>query len=107
MEEQRNAFPRRAVLFGVPIIYVVLGLLQPTSNPEPQPLGCIAYFGAGLLFLAVALSIVRALWLSGGYSNTQKGDRDERTASQSNRGARGWCWSSGIGRCRVVSGTWS
>jgi hypothetical protein len=28
---------------------------------EPAPLGYIAYFGAGLLFLAVALSVVRAL----------------------------------------------
>jgi hypothetical protein len=28
---------------------------------EPSPLGYVAYFGAGLLFLAVALSVVRAL----------------------------------------------
>ena len=151
MQEQRNTLARRAVLFGVPILYVVLGLFHPTSNPElgdatgffiglhvaqlfliggvacmfwllvegidsraasaaralilpfviaytaldsvlgiawgfaareanelpttdqaaagrlveallePTPLGYIAYFGAGLLFLAVALSVVRAL----------------------------------------------
>ena len=29
---------------------------------EPEPLGYVLYFGAGLLWLAVALSVVAALW---------------------------------------------
>jgi cbb3-type cytochrome oxidase subunit 3 len=152
MEDQRSTLARRTVLFGVPFLYVVLGLLHPTSNPEigdetgffiglhvaqlfligglaymlwllvegidsraasvaralifpfvivytaldavlgiawgivaqeanelpaadqaaagrlveallePAPLGYILYFGAGLLWLAVALSVVTALW---------------------------------------------
>jgi hypothetical protein len=34
MEGDRSILVRRAVLFGVPLLYVVLGLLHPTSNPE-------------------------------------------------------------------------
>ena len=34
MEHERSILSRRAVLFGVPFLYVVLGLLHPTSNPE-------------------------------------------------------------------------
>jgi hypothetical protein len=151
MENEHSILVRRAVLFGVPFLYVVLGLLHPTSNPEvgdetgffiglhvaqlfligglaytlwllvegldsraarvaralilpfvivytaldsvlgiawgivaeksnelpvadqraagrlidallePEPLGYVLYFGAGLLWLAVALSVVTAL----------------------------------------------
>jgi hypothetical protein len=154
MEDERSILVRRAVLFGVPFLYLVLGLLHPTSNPEigdetgffiglhvaqlfligglaymfwllvegiesraasvaralilpfvivytaldsvlgiawgivaekanelpvadqaaasrlidvllePAPLGYILYFGAGLLWLAVALAVVTALWRS-------------------------------------------
>ena len=34
MNSQRNPVVRRAFLFGVPFLYVVLGLLHPTANPE-------------------------------------------------------------------------
>src|SRR5918994_7828568 len=34
MEGERSIVVRRAVLFGVPFLYLVLGLLHPTSNPE-------------------------------------------------------------------------
>lgn len=34
MEEKRSILVRRSVLFGVPFLYVVLGILHPTSNPE-------------------------------------------------------------------------
>jgi hypothetical protein len=151
---ERSILFRRAVLFGVPFLYLVLGLLHPTSNPEvgdetgffiglhvaqlfliggvacmfwllvegldgraarvaralilpfvivytaldavlgiawgivaekanelpvadqaaagrlidallePEPLGYVLYFGAGLLWLAVALTVVAALWRS-------------------------------------------
>ena len=154
MEDERSILVRRAVLFGVPFLYVVLGLLHPTSNPEvgdetgffiglhvaqlfligglaymfwllvegldgraarvarvlilpfvivytaldavlgiawgiaaekanelpaadqaaagrlidallePAPLGYVLYFGAGVLWLAVALTVVVALWSS-------------------------------------------
>jgi hypothetical protein len=151
MEDERRIVVRRAVLFGVPFLYLLLGLLHPTANPEvgddtglfiwlhiaqlvligglaymfwllvegldgraatvaralilpfvivytaldavlgiawgivaqkanelpvadqaaagrliddllePEPLGYVLYFGAGLLWLAVALSVVTAL----------------------------------------------
>jgi hypothetical protein len=34
MKNDRSILMRRAVLFGVPLLYLVLGLLHPTSNPE-------------------------------------------------------------------------
>jgi hypothetical protein len=34
MEDERSILLRRAVLFGVPFLYLVLGLLHPTANPE-------------------------------------------------------------------------
>jgi hypothetical protein len=151
MEDERRILVRRVVLFGVPSLYLLLGLLHPTANPEvgddtglfiwlhiaqlvligglaymfwllveglhgraatvaralilpfvivytaldavlgiawgivaqkanelpvadqaaagrlidallePEPLGYVLYFGAGLLWLAVALSVVTAL----------------------------------------------
>jgi hypothetical protein len=152
MERERSIVFRRALLFGVPSLYLVLGLLHPQENPElgdetgffiglhvaqlfligglaytlwllvegldsrsatlarililpfvivytaldsvlgiawgiaaqkanelpaadqaaagrliddllePEPLGYVLYFGAGLLWLAVALAVVAALW---------------------------------------------
>ena len=152
MESEHSIVRRRSILFGVPFLYLVLGLLHPTANPEvgdetgffiglhvaqlvligglaymfwllieglgsraaraaralilpfvivytaldavlgiawgivvekanelpvadqptagrlvdsllePEPLGYVLYFGAGLLWLAVALSVVAALW---------------------------------------------
>ena len=34
MENDRSILLRRAVLFGVPLLYLVLGLLHPMANPE-------------------------------------------------------------------------
>jgi hypothetical protein len=34
MENERSVLVRRTILFGVPFLYLVLGLLHPTSNPE-------------------------------------------------------------------------
>jgi hypothetical protein len=34
MQDERSIFWRRTVLFGVPFLYLVLGLLHPTANPE-------------------------------------------------------------------------
>ena len=34
MENERSILRRRTILFGVPFLYLVLGLLHPTSNPE-------------------------------------------------------------------------
>jgi len=152
VESEHSIVRRRSILFGVPFLYLVLGLLHPTANPEvgdetgffiglhvaqlvligglaymfwllieglgsraaraaralilpfvivytaldavlgiawgivvekanelpvadqptagrlvdsllePEPLGYVLYFGAGLLWLAVALSVVAALW---------------------------------------------
>jgi hypothetical protein len=62
MEGERSILLRRAVLFGVPFLYLVLGLLHPTSNPE---LGNETGFFIGLhvvqLFLIGGLAY--ALWL--------------------------------------------
>ena len=62
MEGERSILLRRAVLFGVPFLYLVLGLLHPTSNPE---LGDETGFFIGLhvvqLFLIGGLAY--ALWL--------------------------------------------
>lgn len=34
MEHDRSILLRGAVLLGVPFLYLVLGLLHPTANPE-------------------------------------------------------------------------
>jgi hypothetical protein len=34
MEAEQNALVRRVVLFGVPSLYVVLGIMHPMANPE-------------------------------------------------------------------------
>jgi hypothetical protein len=61
METQRNAW-RRIILFGVPSLYIVLGLLHPATNPE---LGDETDLFVGLhiaqLFLITGLAFV--LWL--------------------------------------------
>jgi hypothetical protein len=62
MEGERSILVRRAVLFGVPFLYLVLGVAHPTSNPE---LGDETGFFIGLhvvqLFLIGGLAY--ALWL--------------------------------------------
>jgi hypothetical protein len=61
MENQRSVW-RRILLFGVPSLYIVLGLLHPTTNPE---LGDETDLFIGLhiaqLFLITGLAFV--LWL--------------------------------------------
>jgi hypothetical protein len=62
MEAERSILVRRAILFGVPFLYVVLGLLHPMENPE---LGDETSLFIGLhiaqLFLIGGLAYV--LWL--------------------------------------------
>jgi hypothetical protein len=62
MEGEHGILVRRAVLFGVPFLYLALGLFHPTSNPE---LGDETGFFIGLhvaqLFLIGGLAY--ALWL--------------------------------------------
>jgi hypothetical protein len=62
METERSILVRRAFLFGVPFLYVILGLLHPMANPE---LGDETSLFIGLhiaqLFLIGGLAYV--LWL--------------------------------------------
>jgi hypothetical protein len=62
MEGERSILIRRAVLFGVPFLYLVLGLLHPTSNPE---LGDETGFFIGLHVAQLVLigGLAYALWL--------------------------------------------
>ena len=66
MEGERSILIRRAVLFGVPFLYLVLGLLHPTSNPE---LGDETGFFIGLhvvqLFLIGGLAYALCLLVEG------------------------------------------
>ncbi len=62
MERTHNLLPRRAILFGVPLLYAALGLLHPAANPG---LGDETAFFVGLhiaqLFLIGGLAFM--LWL--------------------------------------------
>jgi hypothetical protein len=61
MEGEPSVLLRRGVLFGVPLLYLVHGLLHPTSNPElgdetgllghARPMGPI---GMGLFLAGIA-----------------------------------------------------
>jgi hypothetical protein len=62
MEVERRILVRRAVLFGVPFLYLVLGLLHPTSNPEVgDPTGFFIGLHVAQLFLIGGLAYT--LWL--------------------------------------------
>lgn len=62
MEDDRRIFLRRAVLFGVPFLYVVLGLLHPTANPElGDETGLFVWLHIAQLFLIGGLAYT--LWL--------------------------------------------
>jgi hypothetical protein len=62
MEKDRSILIRRAVLFGVPFLYLVLGLLHPTSNPEVgDETGLFIGVHVAQLFLIGGLAY--ALWL--------------------------------------------
>lgn len=62
MEGERSILLRRAVLFGVPFLYVVLGLLHPTSNPElGDETGLFIGLHVAQLFLIGGLACM--LWL--------------------------------------------
>jgi hypothetical protein len=62
MEGERSILLCRAVLFGVPLLYLVLGLLHPTSNPElGDETGLFIGLHVAQLFLIGGLAYV--LWL--------------------------------------------
>jgi hypothetical protein len=62
MENDRSILTRRAVLFGVPFLYLVLGLFHPTSNPEVgDETGLFIGLHIAQLFLIGGLAY--ALWL--------------------------------------------
>jgi hypothetical protein len=62
MEGERSILLRRAVLFGVPFLYLVLGLLHPTTNPEPgDKTGLFIGLHVAQLFLIGGLA--STLWL--------------------------------------------
>jgi len=62
MENDRSILIRRAVLFGVPLLYLVLGLLHPTPDPGlGDETGLFVGLHIGQLFLIGGLAY--ALWL--------------------------------------------
>jgi hypothetical protein len=62
MEGERSILLRRGVLFGVPLLYLVLGLLHPTSNPElGDETGLFIGLHVAQLFLIGGLAYL--LWL--------------------------------------------
>ena len=62
MESDRSILVRRAVLFGVPLLYLVLGLLHPTPDPGlGDETGLFVGLHIGQLFLIGGLAY--ALWL--------------------------------------------
>lgn len=62
MERDRSILLRRAVLFGVPFLYLVLGLLHPTANPEVgDETGSFIWLHVVQLFLIGGLAYM--LWL--------------------------------------------
>lgn len=62
MEGKRSILARRAVLFGVPFLYLVLGLFHPTSNPEVgDETGLFIGLHIAQLFLIGGLAYL--LWL--------------------------------------------
>jgi hypothetical protein len=62
MEGKRSILVRRAVLFGVPFLYLVLGLFHPTSNPEVgDETGLFIGLHIAQLFLIGGLAYL--LWL--------------------------------------------
>jgi hypothetical protein len=62
MEGERSILLRRGVLFGVPLLYLVLGVLHPTSNPElGDETGLFIGLHVAQLFLIGGLAYL--LWL--------------------------------------------
>jgi len=62
MENEHSILVRRAVLFGVPLLYLVLGVLHPTSNPElGDETGLFIGLHVAQLFLIGGLAYM--LWL--------------------------------------------
>jgi hypothetical protein len=62
MQTERSILVRRAILFGVPFLYAILGLLHPTSNPEVgDETGLFVGLHVGQLFLIGGLAYT--LWL--------------------------------------------
>jgi len=62
MEGERSIVLRRAVLFGVPFLYLLLGLSHPTANPEVgDETGVFIWLHVAQLFLIGGLAYT--LWL--------------------------------------------
>jgi hypothetical protein len=62
IEGERSILLRRGVLFGVPLLYLVLGVLHPTSNPElGDETGLFIGLHVAQLFLIGGLAYL--LWL--------------------------------------------
>ena len=66
MQGERSILVRRAVLFGVPFLYLVLGLLHPTTNPEVGDETGIVHRSAHRAALPHRRARVRALAARGG-----------------------------------------
>jgi hypothetical protein len=66
MEGERRIVVRRTVLFGVPFLYLVLGLLHPTANPEVgDETGAFIGLHVAQLFLIGGLACMFWLLLDG------------------------------------------
>lgn len=66
MEGERRILVRRTVLFGVPFLYLVLGLLHPTSNPEVgDETGLFIWLHVAQLFLIGGLAYMAWLLVEG------------------------------------------
>jgi hypothetical protein len=62
MENDRSILVRRAFLFGVPFLYLVLGLFHPTSNPEVGDEAGL-FIGLHIAQLVLIGGLAYALWL--------------------------------------------
>jgi hypothetical protein len=62
MQDERSIFRRRAVLFGVPFLYLVLGLLHPTANPELGDATGL-FIGLHIAQLVLIGGLAYTLWL--------------------------------------------
>jgi len=62
VERQRGTNLRRAVLVGVPLAYLVLGLLHPTENPEVGDATGL-FIGLHLVQLVLIGGLAYVLWL--------------------------------------------
>jgi hypothetical protein len=62
MQDERSIFWRRTVLFSVPFLYLVLGLLHPTANPELGDATGL-FIGLHIVQLFLIGGLAYTLWL--------------------------------------------